>query len=199
MHVKDKILELRSQGKSYKYIVKILGCSRGTVSYHCGKGQKEKTYNRTKLFRLNNAFYKESIHYVLNRKMYVFCASKKDRKQYQKPIKKIRAALYHKYQTFIYRKNKSLMDAKFTFEELVTKIGNNPICYLTGMPIDLTKSSTYQFDHIIPHSRGGDDTLDNLGICTKRANESKNNMTPEELFELCKSILTHNGYTVVKN
>ena len=35
--MKQKILELREQGKSYNEISKILGCSKGTVSYHCSK------------------------------------------------------------------------------------------------------------------------------------------------------------------
>lgn len=49
--MKEKILELRAQGKSYREIEKILGCSKGSVSYHCGKGQKEKAYNRVKRHR----------------------------------------------------------------------------------------------------------------------------------------------------
>jgi len=46
--MKEKILELRNEGKSYREIQKILGCSKSTISYHCGNGQKEKTKNRTK-------------------------------------------------------------------------------------------------------------------------------------------------------
>jgi hypothetical protein len=43
---KNKILELRSQGRSYKYIKNALGCSKGTISFHCGVGQKEKSRAR---------------------------------------------------------------------------------------------------------------------------------------------------------
>ena len=39
--MKDKILKLREEGKSYKEIMNILGCSKGTISYHCGEGQKK--------------------------------------------------------------------------------------------------------------------------------------------------------------
>jgi DNA-binding CsgD family transcriptional regulator len=35
MSFKEKILELREEGKSYREIVTMLGCSRATVSYHC--------------------------------------------------------------------------------------------------------------------------------------------------------------------
>ena len=47
--MKDKILELRSQGKTYNEIVEILGCSKGTISYHCGKrtGVKKQKIKKT--------------------------------------------------------------------------------------------------------------------------------------------------------
>ena len=49
--MKEKILQLRSEGKTYDQIKKELGCSKGTIAYHCGEGQKEKNYNRTKKLR----------------------------------------------------------------------------------------------------------------------------------------------------
>jgi len=45
MKYEKDILRLRSEGKSYNEIAKELGCSKGTVSYHLGFGQKEKTKN----------------------------------------------------------------------------------------------------------------------------------------------------------
>ena len=44
--VKEKILALRQEGNSYDSIVKEAKVSRSTVSYHLGKGQKEKTLGR---------------------------------------------------------------------------------------------------------------------------------------------------------
>ena len=38
--VKDQILKLRSEGKSYKQIVKLLGCSQGLVTVYCSKNGK---------------------------------------------------------------------------------------------------------------------------------------------------------------
>lgn len=48
--MKEQILQLRQEGKTYTEIQKILNCSKGTISYHCGDGQKEKfrKYNQTK-------------------------------------------------------------------------------------------------------------------------------------------------------
>ena len=44
--VKEKILELRQLGYTYNAINKRLGVSKGTISYHCGPGQKLKTKKR---------------------------------------------------------------------------------------------------------------------------------------------------------
>ena len=46
MTLKEQILELRSKGLSYKKIVNELGCSKSTVTYHCGVGQVEKSNAR---------------------------------------------------------------------------------------------------------------------------------------------------------
>lgn len=44
--MKEKILELRSQGYTYSQIVDELGCAKSTVAYHCGQGVKEKHFDR---------------------------------------------------------------------------------------------------------------------------------------------------------
>lgn len=49
--MKEQILKLREQGKTYLEISKELKCSKATVNYHCGQGQKEKSANRGKLNR----------------------------------------------------------------------------------------------------------------------------------------------------
>lgn len=40
--MKEKILKLRQEGKSYNEIKNILGCSKGTISYHCSKIDNDK-------------------------------------------------------------------------------------------------------------------------------------------------------------
>ncbi len=57
--MKEEILKLRSEGKTYKQIQLLLGCSKGTISYHCGVGQKDKTSFRRKKRRLNPGIRKE--------------------------------------------------------------------------------------------------------------------------------------------
>ncbi len=57
MTLQDEILRLRSEGKTYRQIKWELKCSSGTIAYHLGDGQKEKTRQREKKRRLKiNAF-----------------------------------------------------------------------------------------------------------------------------------------------
>jgi len=43
MKIKEVILKLRKLGWSYRKIQEKINCSKGTIAYHCGDGQKEKT------------------------------------------------------------------------------------------------------------------------------------------------------------
>lgn len=54
MSKRNKILELRNEGKSYREIEKILGCSRSVIAYHCEPRIREKSAARTREFRKNN-------------------------------------------------------------------------------------------------------------------------------------------------
>lgn len=64
MKHKEDILRLRAEGKTYRQIQKELGCSKSTIAYHCGEGQKTKTRERTQRIRRQTAYelreYKES-------------------------------------------------------------------------------------------------------------------------------------------
>jgi hypothetical protein len=173
--MKNKILELRNQGKSYKEIKEELNCSKSTISYYCGEGQKEKTRDRTKKYR----------KIQLNSKIEVFKnKSNRDKlRDFQR-----RDGFYLK----------SKQEINFTREDVIKKIGKNPICYLTGKPINLSNSRSYHFDHIIPPGKGGDNSLQNLGLLRKEINLMKHNFTIDELITYCKEILEYQGYKVLK-
>lgn len=47
--MKDEILKLRKEGKSYNEIKEILKCSKGTISYHCSKLDSNKNLKETNL------------------------------------------------------------------------------------------------------------------------------------------------------
>jgi hypothetical protein len=44
----NEMFRLRDEGKSYREIERLTGLSKGTISYHFGEGQKDKTRETTK-------------------------------------------------------------------------------------------------------------------------------------------------------
>lgn len=187
-----QIFELRELGKSYRQIANELKCSKGTICYYLGVNQKNKTGYRRDINRLK-------LHpYVRKLENFKYGKYKKCNKIVGF-INNDKVLLYKKITVFFgaYKKDKNMITT-FTIEDVINKFGKNPKCYLTGEDIDIYKPRTYHFDHIIPRSRGGQDNLDNLGICSKRANLAKSDMTPDEFINLCKIILEHNGYQIKK-
>jgi len=53
----EKIKALAKKGLSYRQIEKELGCSKSTIAYHLGKGQKEKAKARRDKQRIANKRY----------------------------------------------------------------------------------------------------------------------------------------------
>ena len=55
----------------------------------------------------------------------------------------------------------------------------HPPCHLCGDPIDYSLRSpdplSFEVDHVIPRSRGGEDTLDNAAPSHRRCNRAKSN------------------------
>ena len=184
----EKILKMRQDGASYNEIAEKLKCSKSTISYHCGEGQKSKTAKRQNDRRRQHPFV---------RKVEMFKGKSHTTKKSQPSQSSTDTLFYKKIHTFQYR-NAGANSMTFNAQDVINKFGENPKCYLTGDDIDIQRTSTYQFDHKIPISRGGDNSLDNLGICTTQANQSKRNQTPDEFIFLCKKILEHNGYSVTK-
>jgi 5-methylcytosine-specific restriction endonuclease McrA len=177
--MKNEILRLRSEGKSYRQIEKELGCSRSSISYHCGSGQKEKSRGRNRKHRALKPFQNKILNYR-NRKA-ILDRSKNFRIDYGRG-----------------KKSESATEEKFGVSEVMERVGPNPVCYLTGTPIDLSKSSTYRFDHVFPRSKGGSNTLDNLGLTTTQANAAKGSMEVAEFIDLCRKVLINFGYSVEK-
>lgn len=176
--MKEKILNLRSEGKTYNQIIEILGCSKGTIAYHCGEGQKEKTKIRRRK-RNENILIKKIDNY-------------RCRKNNVESIRKFQKRDNTKHKNI--DKN---ITTSFTWNDVVSKFGENPICYLSGEQLNIYEN-TYQLDHIIPSSKNGNNSLENLGFLHKKVNQIKTDLTPDELIEWCVKILKHNGYLVTK-
>jgi 5-methylcytosine-specific restriction endonuclease McrA len=187
--LKQKIIELRDLGYTYNQIAKELNCSKSIICYHLGENQKEKTKKRN---------LKRGQDKVLSQKIYRFCKRGiKEQNDISEKDRNFEVKLNMKIQKFRYiNHDGDKMESQFGTEELKERIKNVTHCELSGRPIDISDASSWQLDHKIPVSRGGQNTLDNVAILRPETNYAKHNMTNEELIELCKDILTHNGYKV---
>jgi len=199
-NLKEEIVKLRIEGFSSKKIASILQCSKGTVSYYLSKIPELRNTISDNIEKANIAKRNPNKINPIYTKMLTYKVYSKKYKVEQNKTTKISGLIWMKLAAFS-RKHGETMNQKpeFTFEDLKNKLGESPKCYLTGEPIDLSKPRTYEFDHIIPRSRGGDNSIDNLGICTKQANRSKRDMTPDEYINLCKRVLENNGYDINKS
>jgi DNA-binding CsgD family transcriptional regulator len=199
--LKEQIFELRKNGASYGTIVKELGCSKSTVAYHCNDTEKKNTRKRQEKRRLKNpvAFYGEKKLDNFKRSV-----SKGGRKKAEKiTINKMHGSAIDRFKRAnsgsIKRKKSILSEDKFTFKDVVEKYKGNQKCYLTGRDIDFNSHNTFSFDHIVPTSKGGKNTLDNLGLCCLEVNFAKSDLSVDEFIDLCKDVLINFDYKVEKN
>jgi len=158
--MKTKIIELRSEGKTYKDISLLLGVSPTTVAYYCAPNRKEQVTRWCSKYNKNNRLCKK-------------------------------VATFHGI-------TKQKVPKSFTYRDFLTKIGNDPKCYLTGTPIYLSDIKSYSIDHVIPVSRGGNNSIENAELIRTDVNKMKQDKTNEQLFELCKLVLENNGYLISK-
>lgn len=176
--IKSEILRLRSEGKSYNEIAKELDCSKSVISYHCSAqgGEKARLKKRNK-----------TIEHKLSRKITAF-KSRCTKDNYRIFRAKVKTYKRSGGSNFTHSIVNNVSES-FTAKDVVAKLGPNPVCYLTGKKIDLNKPHTFQFDHIIPTSKGGTNNLDNLAICVSEANFAKGDLRLNELYSLCEDIL----------
>lgn len=187
--MKEKIVELHSQGMSYNEISALLGCSKGTISYHVGEGQKEKTRDRQIRRRASNPIIRRTDAFKTNdpRRRTDVMQESEIKSNHSKRMK-------GKVEDF--QRTGLVYDEKsFTSKDVMEMVGDNPVCHISGRSIDLLKPRTYQFDHIVPRSKGGGNTLDNLGIAATEANIAKSNLSMDELLDLCADIF---GITAIQ-
>ena len=182
-----QIKALRQKGYTFNQIAKKLQCSKSTVSY----ALRKKTRDVVKLKQENMLLYKKHIF----NKIYTFhhstSAVKKQHWYINKTPRQISKAISTKASTF----QKPMI---FNYKDVYAKYGDHFPCALTGRPIDFNKPNTYEYDHIIPTSRGGDNTLNNLQIVCPEVNRAKQNLTDDEFIDLCKEVVIHGGHKIYK-
>lgn len=192
MGLGEEILRLRAEGRSYRQIEALLGCSKGTISYHCGAGQKEKSRAATRKRRLC----------PLRTKMEAFIHGRK--KEVKDPFLEIFRPKNHclvgKIRQFARIGNKSKHEGyrfMFKLKDLIKKIGDDPRCYWTGRKIDLTSRRSYHLDHLVPRSRGGDNSLDNCVLACREANQGKGDGMGGEYIQTSCEVAVHRGKEIL--
>jgi predicted transcriptional regulator len=180
----NKIIELKKEGYTYNKIMKELNCSKSTISYYLGDNQKEKTKNRSIKIKSKPEF-------VLQKKLYAF--------RYRDNLGK---RVLSKVRDFQRREGSKISITKpelsFNIEDFLLKIGDNPKCYLSGELINLYETKDYCIDHIIPATKGGENTLENAGLISSTLNKMKSDISVDELLEKCIQVLEYNGYIIYK-
>ena len=214
----DKVIVLRQQGKSYREIAKELNTSKGTISYHLGKGQKLKSFERHR---------KQSEG--IQRKVLSFLYIKRKKTAEIKPItrtdirKKMRGFVYTKKGKYAFRDTHLEVEPPVnrTWTTLGTiwpgiKVKNRhfqavnqwtkqpdfenekPImfpfvrCRLSGEIIDAELSDS-SVDHI--DGNRNNNRLDNFSFVSDKFNRMKSNFSHKLLYNMCrKFIKTYEKY-----
>ena len=164
--IKVKVMELKTAHPDwgYKRIAKEVGCSPNTVKFHLSDKAKEDGRRRSR---------KAKFAKKLGRFRHRLRERKKNFDRVEGSDRKSKAA------------------KTFSPKQLLKHIGDNPVCYLTGESIDLKKYDTYEFDHIIPVSKGGKNTLRNFGLAAKGVNQAKGNLSVKDFVAMCRKVVAH--------
>lgn len=173
--IKIKIKKLLDAGYSRKQIMKKLGCSKSMVSYVATdkKRNQKRCYVSKKLFYFKNRE-ENTIVDVTN------CSPDEDLSNFCEKISSFRKASTMQQGTTPTKKN------------VLEKFSGNPCCGLCGTTCDFKNSKSYSFDHYIPKSRGGDNSLENMQLLCMECNMMKHAMLQEEFLEKCKMIVEYN-------
>ena len=165
-----KIIALRQKQYSFKQIAKELNCSLSTVSYALRKKTRDKVKKRSAALppyekKILNKIYCFKNGHLSNKPKAAWYINKSPRQVKQSIA--VKASRFQRAMTF-------------NSKDVLKKFGEHFPCALTGRPIDFYKPETYEYDHIQPISRGGDNTISNLQLLCPEANQAKGSLTDQE-------------------
>ncbi len=183
-----KIIALRQKQYSFRQIAEELNCSKSTVSYALRKKTRDKVKKKSASLpphekKILNKIYCFKNAHLSDKPKTAWYINKSPRQ-----VKQSISVKAHRFQRAM----------TFNAKDVLKKFGKHFPCALTGRPIDFYKPETYEYDHIQPISRGGDNTLNNLQLLCPEANQAKGRLTDQEFIELCKEVVIHAGHRIYK-
>jgi len=183
-----QIIALRKKGLTFNQIAKQLLCSKSTVSYALRKKTrdiaKDKNNNYPRhLKKINSKIYSFTNPRISTQTKTAWYLNKSPR-QSSKAISD--------------KANRFQRPMTFNYKDVHAKYGDHFPCALTGRPLEFNEPQTYEYDHILPTSRGGDNSIDNLQLLCPEANKAKGMMTDDEFKDLCREVIIHAGYKIYK-
>lgn len=181
---KTDIIILAIRGLKTKEIAQKLDCSYSAVQYHVQRNYKKQAKNWRKSNSILVTIYKRITSFkeeFENRPAQI--STKKNYKLISQRIA-------------VFSRSTNGSKRMFSTRDFIDKFTMNPKCGLTGRSIDINQPETWELDHIVPKSRGGDNSLDNCQVLSKEVNQSKGSMTEKEFLSLCKEVLEHHGYNI---
>jgi len=205
---KKQMRDLKREGLPYSTISKIVGFSDKTVAYHIVSGAKARKRKITKKWEK-----KPSTGGRLRKKLSDFnrafsvavkkTVSERTQLHYDsKPNMRI----YKKLYGFLNKKGGIMAEYREVLEKLWPDEDNEnrtefwTKCVLSGRDINLNvkekEANCGAFDHQLPRGRGGSNNIDNCQPLDALINYMKHDRTNEEFIEICKEVLTYQGYTV---
>ena len=183
-----KIIALRQKQYSFRQIAEELNCSKSTVSYALRKKTRDKVKKKS-------ASLPQHEKKILNK---IYCFKNAHLSDKPKAAWYINKSPRQVKQSISVKAHRFQRAMTFNAKDVLKKFGKHFPCALTGRPIDFYKPETYEYDHIQPISRGGDNTLNNLQLLCPEANQAKGRLTDQEFIELCKEVVIHAGHRIYK-
>jgi CRISPR/Cas system Type II protein with McrA/HNH and RuvC-like nuclease domain len=93
-----------------------------------------------------------------------------------------------KLQSFFKKYSDNKTPNEELIKEFIQRYGVYPRCELTGKLINLNLSNSYELDHIIPISKGGESTFENMQIVLSSVNRMKAHYDLDEFITICNLV-----------